>query len=112
MIVGDINRLQAAGLSTVFCQAIDQALSAGLAQLAPGSYPLQGEKMFVNVMQFETQRAEQNVPSCTATILISRSCWREKSTFITDWREAPGPAMRGTRRRIISSVTASGMNSA
>ncbi len=40
MIVGDINRLQAAGLSTVFCQAIDQALSAGLAQLAPGSYPL------------------------------------------------------------------------
>jgi len=59
MIVGDIDRLQAAGLSTVFCQAIDQALSAGLAQLAPGSYPLQGEQMFVNVMQFETQRAEQ-----------------------------------------------------
>ncbi len=59
MILGDINRMQAAGLSAVFCQAIDQALSAGLAQLAPGSYPLQGEEMLVNVMQFATQRAEE-----------------------------------------------------
>lgn len=59
MILGDINRMQAAGLSAVFCQAIDQALSAGLAQLAPGSYPLQGEEMWVNVMQFATQRAEE-----------------------------------------------------
>ena len=58
MIVGDINRMQAAGLSAVFCQAIDRALSAGLSQLAPGSYPLQGEEMFVNVMQFATQRPE------------------------------------------------------
>ena len=59
MIVGDINQLQAAGLPAAFCQAIDQALSAGIANLAPGSYPLQGETVFVNVMQFATQRAEE-----------------------------------------------------
>ncbi|WP_337019256.1 N-acetylneuraminate anomerase [Leclercia sp. AS011] len=59
MIVGDINQLQAAGLPAAFCQAIDQALSAGMANLEPGSYPLQGERVFVNVMAFATQRAEE-----------------------------------------------------
>lgn len=58
MIVGDIRQLQAAGLPAAFCQAIDQALSAGIANLEPGSYPLQGDKVFVNVMAFATQRAE------------------------------------------------------
>ncbi len=59
MIVGDINQLQAAGLPAAFCQAVDQALSAGIASLAPGSYPLQGERVFVNVMQFATQPPEE-----------------------------------------------------
>jgi len=59
MIVGDIKQLQAAGLPATFCQAIDQALSAGIANLAPGSYPLQGETVFVNVMAFATQGAEE-----------------------------------------------------
>lgn len=58
MIIGHINQLQAAGLSAVFCQAIEQALHAEIAWREPGSYPLQGEQLFVNVMQFETQRAE------------------------------------------------------
>jgi len=58
MIVGHLNQLQAAGLSAAFCQAIDQALRAEIAHNAPGSYPLEGEALFVNVMQFDTQRAE------------------------------------------------------
>ena len=59
MIVGDIKQLHAAGLPAAFCQAIDQALSAGIANLEAGSYPLQGERVFVNVMAFATQRAEE-----------------------------------------------------
>jgi len=59
MIVGDINQFQAAGLPAAFCQAVDQALSAGIASLAPGSYPLQEETVFVNVMQFATQPPEE-----------------------------------------------------
>lgn len=61
MIIGDINHLQAAGLSAVFCQAIEQALQAEIGYREPGSYPLQGETLFVNVMQFETQRAEDKL---------------------------------------------------
>ncbi|MCU6668714.1 YhcH/YjgK/YiaL family protein [Enterobacteriaceae bacterium H4N4] len=58
MIVGHLNPLPAAGLSAVFCQAIEQALREGIADKEPGSYPLEGETLFVNVMQFDTQRAE------------------------------------------------------
>lgn len=58
MIVGHLNSLQAAGLSAAFCQAIEQALRAGISHQPPGSYPLQGETLYVNVMQFETQCAE------------------------------------------------------
>ncbi|KLN97716.1 N-acetylneuraminate anomerase [Moellerella wisconsensis] len=43
----------------VLRKAIEQALVLDPASLAPGSYPIEGDKVFMNVMTFETQAREQ-----------------------------------------------------
>lgn len=59
MITGNIQHLQAAGLSPSLIAAIDRALSLAPAKLEPGRYELQGDRLFMNVMQFVTQRPEE-----------------------------------------------------
>lgn len=59
MIAGKIQHAYAAGLPPAMAQALAQALAANPAQKAPGSYVLQEERLFMNVMQFATQNAQE-----------------------------------------------------
>ncbi|MFU0911296.1 N-acetylneuraminate anomerase [Kluyvera intermedia] len=58
MIIGDIHHPEQAGLPTVLFEALKMALIANPTRLEPGCYPLQGDEMYMNVMQFSTQPAQ------------------------------------------------------
>lgn len=55
MMTGDIFNLESAGLPAALNHALRTALAQEPKQKAPGNYPLQGDKLFMNVMQFPTQ---------------------------------------------------------
>ena len=59
MMMGDIASLPDAGLHPALAEALTLALAARPQEKAPGSYPLRGDDIFMNVMQFATQPAEQ-----------------------------------------------------
>ncbi|TKV10573.1 N-acetylneuraminate anomerase [Citrobacter sp. wls619] len=59
MMSGDLQSLHSAGLHPVLQQALTQAVAAKPQDKAPGRYELQGENIFMNVMQFVTQQPEQ-----------------------------------------------------
>lgn len=65
MITGESLYPESAGLPEALINAIRLALAQKPELKAPGSYPLQGEKLFMNVMEFSTQapvakKAEQH----------------------------------------------------
>jgi len=55
MMMGDSQTLASAGLHRVLKEALTQALSESPHEKAPGHYALQGDDIFMNVMQFATQ---------------------------------------------------------
>ncbi|WP_416001800.1 N-acetylneuraminate anomerase [Citrobacter portucalensis] len=58
MISDALNSLPSAGLHPVLLQALTLAIAANPQEKAPGRYTLQGENIFMNVMQFTTQSPE------------------------------------------------------
>ena len=59
MISDALNSLPSAGLHPVLQQALTLAIAATPQEKTPGRYTLQGENIFMNVMQFTTQSPEQ-----------------------------------------------------
>lgn len=59
MMSGDLQSQLSAGLHPVLQQALTQAVAAKPQDKAPGRYELQGDTIFMNVMQFATQSPEQ-----------------------------------------------------
>jgi YhcH/YjgK/YiaL family protein len=59
MITGDSRCAEFAGLPAVMVNAIRLALAEKPHLKASGSYPLQGDKLFMNVMQFATGLAQE-----------------------------------------------------
>lgn len=58
MIIGDSRNPEKAGLPPALLAALKLALEANPQVCEPGSYVLQGEDIFMNVMQFMTQPAQ------------------------------------------------------
>lgn len=58
MISDALNSLPSAGLHPVLQQALTLAIAAHPQEKTPGRYTLQGENIFMNVMQFTTQSPE------------------------------------------------------
>lgn len=58
MISDALNSLPSAGLHPVLQQALTLAIAANPQKKTPGRYTLQGENIFMNVMQFTTQSPE------------------------------------------------------
>jgi YhcH/YjgK/YiaL family protein len=59
MILGTLSSLTSSGLPSAWVNALTLALSARPQEKAPGHYALQGDDVFMNVMQFATQRPDQ-----------------------------------------------------
>lgn len=59
MITGDIHQPEAAGLPQAIADALTQALAARPEHKETGQYPLQGDTLFMNVMQFATQLPQE-----------------------------------------------------
>lgn len=59
MMTGELASLARSGLHPVLLNALTLARDAHVQEKPPGSYPLQGDAIFMNVMQFSTQPAEQ-----------------------------------------------------
>lgn len=59
MMTGELASLAHSGLHPVLLNALMLALDARVQEKPSGSYPLQGETIFMNVMQFSTQPPEQ-----------------------------------------------------
>ncbi|HKN04363.1 MAG TPA: N-acetylneuraminate anomerase [Buttiauxella sp.] len=55
MIIGDCSHPESAGLPKVLVDAIHTALAQEPKYREPGRYTLQGDTLFMNVMQFSTQ---------------------------------------------------------
>ena len=59
MIIGDSRYPDCAGLPSALHTALTLALQAQPQQREPGRYPLQGDDIYMNVMQFMTQPAAE-----------------------------------------------------
>ena len=59
MLSAELRSLPCAGLHPVLQQALTRAVAANLQEKTPGRYELQGDNIFMNVMQFATQSPEQ-----------------------------------------------------
>lgn len=59
MMSAELRSLPSAGLHPVLQQALTLAVEANLQEKTPGRYELQGDNIFMNVMQFATQSPEQ-----------------------------------------------------
>ena len=59
MMSAELRSLPFAGLHPVLQQALTLAVAANLQEKTPGRYELQGDNIFMNVMQFATQSPEQ-----------------------------------------------------
>ena len=59
MMSDELRSLPSAGLHPVLQQALTLAIAANPQEKTPGRYTLQGENIFMNVMQFTTQSPEQ-----------------------------------------------------
>lgn len=59
MMSAELRSLPSAGLHPVLQQALTLAVAANLQEKTPGCYELQGDNIFMNVMQFATQSPEQ-----------------------------------------------------
>ena len=59
MMSAELRSLPSAGLHPVLQQALTLAVAANLQEKTPGRYELQGDNIFMNVMQFATQSPEQ-----------------------------------------------------
>ncbi|MBJ9538955.1 N-acetylneuraminate anomerase [Citrobacter braakii] len=59
MMSAELRSLPSAGLHPVLQQALTLAVAANPQEKTPGRYELQGDNIFMNVMQFATQSPEQ-----------------------------------------------------
>ena len=59
MMSDELRSLPSAGLHPVLQQALTLAVAANPQEKTPGRYELQGDNIFMNVMQFATQSREQ-----------------------------------------------------
>lgn len=59
MITDELRSLPSAGLHPVLQEALTLAVAARPQEKTPGRYELQGDNIFMNVMQFATQSPEQ-----------------------------------------------------
>ena len=59
MMSDELRSLPSAGLHPVLQQALTLAIAANPQEKTPGRYALQGDTIFMNVMQFATQSPEQ-----------------------------------------------------
>ena len=76
MISGEFHHTESAGLPAVLVNAIRVALAHEPQHKEPGSYPLQGEKLFMNIMEFATsspdeKKAEQHEAYVDIQLLLS-----------------------------------------
>lgn len=59
MMMGELQSLASSGLPAVLVNALTLAVAARPQEKAPGHYALQGDDVFMNVMQFATQEPAQ-----------------------------------------------------
>lgn len=59
MMTDELRSLPSAGLHPVLQEALTLAVAARPQEKAPGRYELQGDNIFMNVMQFATQSSEK-----------------------------------------------------
>ncbi|WP_039056774.1 N-acetylneuraminate anomerase [Enterobacter sp. Bisph1] len=59
MMLAELQSLASSGLPAALVNALSLALAARPEERTPGQYALQGEEIFMNVMQFATQEPEQ-----------------------------------------------------
>lgn len=59
MMSDELRSLPSAGLHPVLQQALTLAVAANPQEKTPGRYELQGDNIFMNIMQFATQSPEQ-----------------------------------------------------
>ena len=59
MMLGELQTLPLSGLPAVMGDALTLVVAARAQEKAPGHYALQGDDVFMNVMQFATQGPEQ-----------------------------------------------------
>lgn len=59
MMSAELRSLPSAGLHPILQQALTLAVAANPQEKTPGRYELQGDNIFMNVMQFATQSPEQ-----------------------------------------------------
>ncbi|EGT0648521.1 DUF386 domain-containing protein [Citrobacter braakii] len=59
MMSAELRSLPSAGLHPVLQQALTLAVAANPQEKTPGRYELQGDNIFMNIMQFATQSPEQ-----------------------------------------------------
>lgn len=64
MLMGEIQSLPSAGLHPVLLDVLTLALAARPQEKTPGRYELQGDDVFMNVMQFATQSPQEKKRSC------------------------------------------------
>lgn len=81
MMSDELRSLPSAGLHPVLQQALTLAVAANLQEKTPWRYELQGDNIFMNVMQFATQSPEQRKRNCTGNTLIFRCCYPVKNAF-------------------------------
>ena len=58
MMMGELQSLASSGLPAALVNALTLAVAARPKEKAPGQYELQGDAIFMNVMQFATQAPE------------------------------------------------------
>lgn len=105
MIIGDVNNPLLAGVSSGLQQAISLALDHDLLSLSPGSVELQGDNVFMNVMQFMTELpADKKAELHTKFIDIQILLAGEEQIFF-GVATPQCSARRCTLRRIISCAT-------
>jgi YhcH/YjgK/YiaL family protein len=81
MMSDELRSLPSAGLHPVLQQALTLAIAANPQEKTPGRYALQGDTIFMNVMQFATQSPEQRKRNCISSTLIFRCCCPAKNAF-------------------------------
>lgn len=104
MIIGDSRNPEKAGLSPTLLAALKFALEANPQECEPGCHVLQGDDIFMNVMQFMTQPAQAKRAELHEEYIDVQILLAEKNALILGLSTAPGSAMNGTVKRITSCV--------
>lgn len=111
MMLGDVQELNGAGLHPQLQSALSRALAATPADKAPGRYALDGDDIFMNVMQLTTQSPQEKAAELHADYIDIQLLLRGEERIFYGGPVRRASARRGMRRRIISYASRLLMNS-